>query len=179
MLALLSLEELPESSPISGHMDSFRFNKFAVAFRCTLAMTERRRAQAGTDLVSWSCRTCKTTRSIRDRSFFSGSKLTLQQWMIAILWWSREYPVTEMALEASITEETACNIYQWLREVCSTKLLSAPIVLGGPGVIVQIDESLFKHKPCCSSFAKCSKSWNRQSLRHICRSYYRSAYTKH
>ena len=70
-------------------------------------MTERRRAQAGTDLVSWSCRTCKTTRSIRDRSFFSGSKLTLQQWMIAILWWSREYPVTEMALEASITEETA------------------------------------------------------------------------
>ena len=39
------------------------------------------------------------------------------------------------------------DIYQWLQKVCSTKLLSSPIVLGGPGVVVQIDESLFRHKP--------------------------------
>ena len=31
--------------------------------------------------------------------------------------------------------------------VCSTKSLQLPITLGGPGVIVQIDESQFKHKP--------------------------------
>ena len=43
--------------------------------------------------------------------------------------------------EAEIGEDTACDIYQWLREVCSTKLLQLP------GVIVQIDESQFKHKP--------------------------------
>ena len=52
-----------------------------------------------------------------------------------------------MSKEAEITEDTACDIYQWLREVCSTKLLNTPIILGGPGVIVQIDESQFKHKP--------------------------------
>ena len=67
--------------------------------------------------------------------------------MLAILWWSREYPVTDMAMEAEITERSACDIYNWPREVCSAKLLRMPIVLGGPGVIVQIDESLFKHKP--------------------------------
>ena len=39
-------------------------------------------------------------------------------------------------------KETAINVYQWLREVCSTKLLSTPIVLVGPGVVVQLDESL-------------------------------------
>ena len=33
--------------------------------------------------------------------------------------------------------------------------------------------------PCYSSFAKCSKSRNSQSLHHIFRSYYRSAYTTH
>ena len=74
--------------------------------------------------------------------------------MLAILWWSREYPVTNMAEEAEVTEKTACDIYNWLREVCSTKLLQMPMVLGGPGVVVQIDESLFKHKPKVSLF-KC------------------------
>ena len=39
------------------------------------------------------------------------------------------------------------DIYQWLREVCSNKLLQSPIILGGPGVVVQIDESQFRHKP--------------------------------
>ena len=29
--------------------------------------------------------------------------------------------------------------------MCSSKLLAAPIVLGGPGKMVQIDESLFVH----------------------------------
>ena len=37
-------------------------------------------------------------------------------------------------------------MYQYLRDVCSTKLLNTPIELGGPGVVVQIDESLFNHK---------------------------------
>ena len=44
------------------------------------------------------------------------------------------------------------TFYQWLREMCSQKLLGDPqIVLGGPHTIVQIDESLFRHKPKVSS----------------------------
>ncbi len=67
--------------------------------------------------------------------------------MIGFLWWSRQYPVTDFADFAEITEHTAIDIYQWLREVCSTTLVQIPIVLGGPGIIVQIDESQFRHKP--------------------------------
>ncbi len=52
-----------------------------------------------------------------------------------------------MAEEARIGEDSACNMYQWLREVCTQSLLQAPITLGGPGIIVQIDESQFHHKP--------------------------------
>ena len=61
--------------------------------------------------------------------------------------WAREYPVSDAAEEAEVQEKTAIDIYQWLREVCSTHLISAgPVVLGGPGVVVEIDES-FGHKP--------------------------------
>ena len=52
----------------------------------------------------------------------------------------------DAADNTEIPKNTACDIYRWLREVCSTKLLQTPIVLGGDGVIVQIDESLFRHK---------------------------------
>ena len=47
------------------------------------------------------------------------------------------------AREADTSENTACQVYQWLREVCSTKLLQLPIILGGPGIIVQVDELQF------------------------------------
>ena len=86
-------------------------------------------------------------KSIRDGSFFSKSKLPLQKWLLTLLWWAREFSVTDFADEAEISEHTACDIYQWLREVCSTQLLQSPVALGGPGVVVQIDESQFRHKP--------------------------------
>ena len=85
--------------------------------------------------------------SIREGSFFSKSRLTLQQWLILIHWWMREYPSGQAAEEARVAAETVGQIYQWLREVCTTKLLATTIQLGGPGTIVQIDESLFRHKP--------------------------------
>ena len=59
----------------------------------------------------------------------------------------REYPSGQAAEEAKVTVDTAGQVYQWLREVCTTKLLGTPIQLGGPGAVVQIDESLFRHKP--------------------------------
>lgn len=121
---------------------------FPLMCRCSgIAMNERLRSQAGSDGKCWYCTICKTTKSIRHGSFFSKSKLTPQKWMIMIMWWSRKYPVIEASREVEVKEDTACDIYQWLREVCSTKLLSIPMILGGPGVIVQIDESLFRHKP--------------------------------
>lgn len=48
--------------------------------------------------------------------------------------------------KADTGEKTAIQMYQYLRDVCSIKLLQIPIQLGGPGIVVQIDESLFNHK---------------------------------
>ena len=59
----------------------------------------------------------------------------------------REYAGGDASEEAKVTANSAVQVYQWMRDVCSTKLLQHPIKLGGPGVIVQIDESLYRHKP--------------------------------
>ena len=82
----------------------------------------------------------------KGRQFFSKSKLTLQKWLILLYWWVRQYPVTDAA-EAKIDPGTAVDAYRWLCEVCSTKLLRSRIQLGGNGIVVQVDESLFRHKP--------------------------------
>ena len=74
----------------------------------------------------------------------------------------RQYPAKDAAEEAEVQLVTStgtflevrlktsiilCYVYRWFREVCSTTLLNTTILLGGPGKIVQIDESLFRHKP--------------------------------
>ena len=48
----------------------------------------------------------------------------------------------EVSLKMSII---LCYVYRWFRG--STTLLNTTILLGGPGKIVQVDESLFRHKP--------------------------------
>ena len=92
--------------------------------------------------MCWYCTSCKTTKSIGVNRFF---KLTLQQRFLVC--WARDYPVCAAATGAELTEATSYQVYQWLREVCSTTLLQTLFVLRGPGVIVQIDESQFHHKP--------------------------------
>ena len=99
------------------------------------------------DKYRWRCTACQKRISLRDGTFFSKSRLPLQKWVILMHWWSRQYPVTDAAEEAEVTESTASQVYQWFREVCSTKLMNTPIILGGNNVVVQIDESLFRHKP--------------------------------
>ena len=87
--------------------------------------------------------------SIRKGSFFAKSKITLQKWRLLMHWWARQYPVKDAANEVAVSEATTIQVYSWLRDVCSYRLCSVDpqIKLGGPGIVVSIDESLFSHKP--------------------------------
>lgn len=117
---------------------------------CSVAMNIARRASL-TDGHAFRCPQCHTYTSLRSGSFFEKSRLPLQKWILLMYLWVREYPIKDAQEEAEVAHETAVSIYRWLREVCSTKLLQTPTVLGGPGIVVQIDESLFRHKPKVSA----------------------------
>ena len=69
------------------------------------------------DGVRWRCTTCKTSTSIRDGSFFAKSKLPLQKWLILILWWAQEYPVTDAKAAAEVDVGTAVDVYRSPLEV--------------------------------------------------------------
>ena len=53
-----------------------------------------------------------------------------------------EHPVTAASGEAEVTPNKGVQAYQLFRDVCSTRFLQAPILPEGPGMIIQIDESL-------------------------------------
>ena len=102
-------------------------------------------------VLEWRCANQRcpkrcTYRTIRAGSFFERSRITLDKWLYVTYLWSQGTKVNSVERQVQIDEKTIIQMFQYLRDVCSTKLLSTPVELGGPGVIAQIDESLFNHK---------------------------------
>ena len=72
---------------------------------------------------------------------FSKSKLSLQKWLYVPVLWAKDTSVTDVIDDAEVDKRTGADMCQWLREVCTTKLMR---------IIVKVDESLFCHKPKAS-----------------------------
>ena len=124
-----------------------------VCIHCDKPMSLRTRpTKDTTDSCGWQCTygQCPkrlTTRTIRAGTFFEKSRVPLSKWLYILYLWSQETPVKKASENTGISEKTVVQMFQYLRDVCSTKLLHTPAQLGGPGTVVQIDESLFNHKP--------------------------------
>ena len=56
-------------------------------------------------------------------------------------YWSLELPVTTVSEMLAISQKTAIQWYAYFREVCTNQLVAHPVQLGGPGHIVEIDET--------------------------------------
>ena len=50
-------------------------------------------------------------------------------------------------MQTGLSNHTIIDAFTCLREICGRYLQENPIQLGGPGIIVQVDESQFSHKP--------------------------------
>ena len=108
------------------------------------------------DGVRWRCTdsNCRCEASIRDGSFFgNGSKLEIVKivdLMYAYLYETASFK--NLARECRIASEAIFNWRNFVRDVYSEYFVRHPLRIGGPGHIVEIDESAFvrcKHNVGC------------------------------
>ena len=91
---------------------------------------------------------CKCIKSVRHGSWFTHMRVPIQKVVWIVYLWSIHMPVGMAAQQTEVSKKSIVQMYQFLRDVCSAKLVALNgEKLGGPGFIVEIDESLFRHKP--------------------------------
>ena len=90
--------------------------------------------------------TNKNTISIRHNTIFYCSKLTLQTFIQVIYYWCLEFSEGQISNMLNISIRTIQDLFAAFRMACKIYFNDNPVKLGGPGTIVQVDESCFSHK---------------------------------
>ncbi|KAL1139022.1 hypothetical protein AAG570_009083 [Ranatra chinensis] len=118
--------------------------------KCGKCMVLTKTKRVG-DRYEWVCRSKKgaghhITRSIRRGTWFEQSKLSLANILLMTAFFVREVSQNVIMNELDLSPCTVCDWRGLFREICLEACLSSPPI-GGPGVIVEIDECNFrKHK---------------------------------
>jgi len=105
--------------------------------------------RSASDGQIWQCsnKKCFVKIPLRKHSFFSGSHLSVSQIVKLINYWTYQYPQIIVLHEPELSKKTVIDFYNFCREVCIVILEQQSEPIGGPGCIVEIDESKFgKHK---------------------------------
>jgi hypothetical protein len=97
-----------------------RFGLIANKLRCVRCRNECRlvRDTSTVDGLFWRCPHCNCKKSIRTGSFFSRSKLPLQDLVEIIFHWSHEHKETEVLEDLHVDWKTAVDWYNFMREIC-------------------------------------------------------------
>lgn len=95
----------------------------------------------------WRCqkRSCRKEKGLRVNNWLTGSRLPIHTIVHFIYYWAREMSsVTFCKHELKMGQNAVVDWSNYLREVCIWKLENDQNKeIGGPGLIVEIDESLF------------------------------------
>ena len=102
----------------------------------------------------WRCnvRDCRQQKQLKSGTWLHGTHLTYRQAVMFIYCWSREYTTHDFRRK-ELEMESETTIVDWnnyMREVCAQVLLADPPRIGGVGLTVEIDESLYvRRKNVC------------------------------
>jgi len=113
--------------------------------RCSCGNIKLYQDKTKADDKVWRCdnRNCTVKFSVRNHSFFSGSKLSLEQITKLIYFWTYKYPQEIVLHETGLSNHSVIDFYNFCREVCSVIVEEQSEPIGGVGKVVEIDESKF------------------------------------
>ena len=96
------------------------------------------------DKFIWRCpfKKCNSNVTIRDRSFFAGSRISLGKSLLLIYLWSVGYTVKDAVRETQLTKKSIIDWFRFCRDIVLYHFDNSENTIGGDGVIVEIDESL-------------------------------------
>ena len=95
------------------------------------------------DGCRWRCKNnkCKNARAIRDGSFFSGSKLTLETIILIIYFWCTDFTIMQAVKELEVSQKTLIDWYRFCRDIVGFHYESEEVSntkIGGVGQVVEI-----------------------------------------
>lgn len=97
----------------------------------------------------WRCRNaaCRLDVPVRTGTWLQNSKLAYKDVILFIYSWSFEMTsISFCERELGLNKNTVVDWNNYLREICALSIINNPIVIGGPGTTVEIDESLFSRR---------------------------------
>lgn len=92
------------------------------------------------------CTSCRGRRSIFADTFFEKLKLPIGHAIIMGYLWVQGVSVRSMETMIGCSHETACQYKRHFEELVSYMVQDAKQKIGGPGIIVEMDESKFGHR---------------------------------
>jgi hypothetical protein len=78
---------------------------------------------------------------IRKNSFFEGLRLPMNKTMLTAFLWIKKTPPAVAVSMTGLSEHTIVDMYRYFRELVSSCVQEEGDVIGGDGVVVEIDES--------------------------------------
>lgn len=91
----------------------------------------------------WKCpvSSCRWSVSVRRHSFFATIKTPLNRYLQACQMWANGASQGSIRSSLKMSKSTVCNLFTYCREAVSDALDEEDLMIGGPGVIVEIDET--------------------------------------
>ena len=88
-------------------------------------------------------RSCRKEVSIRIHSFFYGHSLKCSRIMHLAYLWLNKVPVSSAVAMSGHSSKTICDFWKYFRQLVTSNIDEEDVIIGGPGIVVEIDESKF------------------------------------
>ena len=104
---------------------------------CSRAMVKRESRKV------FECRRCKLTISWRSGSFFFNVKSPVNKVLLAGYLWLSKAPTQSVIAQTGMSSKTVGKLFGYFRQLVSDAVDVADVRIGGPGIVVEVNESKF------------------------------------